>query len=139
MSVAIEKKLRLSGLRPTKQRVALAQMIFSRGHRHIAAEDLHEEASAAGVPISLATVYNTLHQFTEVGLLRMIAVEGAKSWFDTNISDHHHFYLEHEGRIVDMPESTGAKPIIANLPCPPEGLEIVNVDLIVRLRPQQQP
>jgi len=117
--------------------MALARLIFAQGPRHIAAEDLHEEALAAGVPVSLATVYNTLHQFTEAGLLRMIAVEGAKSWFDTNISDHHHFYLEHEGRIVDMPESMGARPMIANLPRPPEGMEIVNVDLIVRLRPQQ--
>jgi len=138
MSAVIEQKLRKSGLRPTKQRLALARMIFSRGHRHIAAEDLHEEATKAGVPISLATVYNTLHQFTEAGLLRMIAVEGAKSWFDTNISDHHHFYLEHEGRVIDMPEGSNGQPVIANLPCPPEGLEIVHVDLIVRLRPQQK-
>jgi len=131
------EKLRKNGLRPTKQRMALARLIFAHGHRHIAAEDLHEEAMAANIGVSLATVYNTLHQFTASGLLRIIAVEGTKTWFDTNISDHHHFYLEHEGRIVDIPETGSHQPTIANLPPPPEGLEIVNVDLIVRLRPKQ--
>jgi len=132
----IEERLRKSGLRPTKQRLALARLIFAQGHRHIAAEDLHEEALAANVGVSLATVYNTLHQFTMAGLLRIIAVEGAKTWFDTNISDHHHFYLEHEGRIIDISETGCGQPAITNLPLPPEGLEIVNVDLIVRLRPR---
>jgi len=134
---AVDERLRVHGLRPTKQRLALARLIFAQGHRHIAAEDLHEEALRADVGVSLATVYNTLHQFTAAGLLRIIAVEGAKTWFDTNISDHHHFYLEHEGRVVDIPETGQGQPTIANLPTPPEGLEIVNVDLIVRLRPRQ--
>jgi len=135
--VELGVRLRKSGLRPTKQRLALAQLIFSHGHRHITAEELHEEALAANVGVSLATVYNTLHQFTVAGLLRIIAVEGAKTWFDTNISDHHHFYLEHEGRVVDIPEVGNGQPMITNLPPPPPGLEIVNVDLIVRLRPCQ--
>jgi len=133
----LDVRLRESGLRPTKQRMALARLIFSRGHRHISAEELHEEALAANVDVSLATVYNSLHQFTIAGLLRIIAVEGAKTWFDTNISDHHHFYLEHEGRVIDIPETENGQPMITNLPPPPEGLEIVNVDLIVRLRPRQ--
>jgi len=133
----IDERLRQSSLRPTKQRRALARLIFAQGHRHIAAEDLYEEASKADIGVSLATVYNTLHQFTAAGLLRIIAVEGAKTWFDTNISDHHHFYLEHEGRVIDIPEADCGKPTIANLPLPPEGFEIVNVDLIVRLRPTQ--
>jgi len=133
----LDERLRRSGLRPTKQRLALARFIFAQGHRHIAAEDLYEEALKADIGVSLATVYNTLHQFTAAGLLRIIAVEGAKTWFDTNISDHHHFYLEHEGRVVDIPETGCGQPTITNLPTPPEGLEIVNVDLIVRLRPQQ--
>jgi len=133
----IEKRLREIGLRPTKQRMALARLIFAHCHRHIAAEDLHEEAVSADVGVSLATVYNTLHQFTAAGLLRIIAVEGAKTWFDTNISDHHHFYLEHEGRVVDIPDTGYGQPTITNLPQPPAGLEIVNVDLIVRLRPHQ--
>jgi len=133
----LEEKLRKNGLRPTKQRLALARLIFARGPRHIAAEELHEEAIEAKVGVSLATVYNSLHQFTAAGLLRIIAVEGTKTWFDTNISDHHHFYLEHEGRVVDIPEMGCGQPLISNLPPPPEGLEIVNVDLIVRLRPRQ--
>jgi len=133
----LEEKLRKNGLRPTRQRLALAQLIFAQGHRHIAAEELHEQALASNVEVSLATVYNTLHQLTSVGLLRIIAVEGAKTWFDTNISDHHHFYLEHEGRIIDIPKAEAGQPMISNLPPPPDGLEIVNVDLIVRLRPRQ--
>lgn len=134
----LEDRLRASGLRPTKQRLALAKMIFAKGHRHIAAEELHDEAVSAAVPISLATVYNTLHQFTEAGLLRIIAVEGSKTWFDTNISDHHHFYIENEARVIDIPEGPQGQPVITNLPTPPEGMEVVNVDLIVRVRPIQR-
>ena len=110
--------------------------MFSKGNRHIAAEELHDEAVKASVPVSLATVYNTLHQFTDAGLLRIIAVEGSKTWFDTNISDHHHFFLEGENEIVDIPSGPEGKPIVGNLPEPPEGMEISHVDLIVRLRPK---
>ncbi|MBI0163559.1 transcriptional repressor [Bartonella sp. M0283] len=130
----LEKRLREKGLRPTRQRMALADLLFSKGNRHIAAEELHEEAVKASVPVSLATVYNTLHQFTEAGLLRIIAVEGSKTWFDTNTSDHHHFFLEGENEIVDIPSGPEGKPIVGNLPEPPEGMEISHVDLIVRLR-----
>nr|WP_210326994.1 Fur family transcriptional regulator [Bartonella sp. M0283] len=130
----MEKRLREKGLRPTRQRMALADLLFSKGNRHIAAEELHEEAVKASVPVSLATVYNTLHQFTEAGLLRIIAVEGSKTWFDTNTSDHHHFFLEGENEIVDIPSGPEGKPIVGNLPEPPEGMEISHVDLIVRLR-----
>lgn len=130
----LEKRLREKGLRPTRQRMALADLLFSKGNRHIAAEELHEEAVKASVPVSLATVYNTLHQFTEAGLLRIIAVEGSKTWFDTNTSDHHHFFLEGENEIVDIPLGPEGKPIVGNLPEPPEGMEISHVDLIVRLR-----
>ncbi|GAA4659035.1 iron response transcriptional regulator IrrA [Bartonella pachyuromydis] len=132
----LEKRLRQNGLRPTRQRLELAYMIFSQGNRHIAAEELYEEAVRAGVPVSLATVYNTLHQFTEAGLLRIIAVEGSKTWFDTNTSDHYHFYIEGENRILDIPCDLGEAPIIGNLPKPPEGMEISHVDLIVRLKPK---
>ncbi|EJF91271.1 iron response transcriptional regulator IrrA [Bartonella tamiae] len=134
--IELEKHLRERGLRPTRQRLALASMLFARGNRHIAAEDLHEEALKASVPVSLATVYNTLHQFTQAGLLRIIAVEGSKTWFDTNTSDHHHFYLEDENRIIDIPHGPEGQPIIGNLPTPPENMEISHVDLIVRLRPR---
>nr|WP_210329421.1 Fur family transcriptional regulator [Bartonella choladocola] len=134
----LEKRLREKGLRPTRQRMALADLLFSKGNRHIAAEELHAEAVKAAVPVSLATVYNTLHQFTEAGLLRIIAVEGSKTWFDTNTSDHHHFFLEGENEIVDIPSGPEGKPIVGNLPEPPDGMEISHVDLIVRLRPKDE-
>jgi len=131
----IDERVRGAGLRPTRQRVALAELLFAQGDRHLTAEQLHEEALAAGVPVSLATVYNSLHQFTEVGLLRILAVEGSKTYFDTNTSDHHHFFIEGENRVFDIPEA----PVrITNLPAPPEGMEIVNVDIVVRLRPTRR-
>ncbi|MCT8999146.1 iron response transcriptional regulator IrrA [Chelativorans intermedius] len=132
---AAEQRVRQAGLRPTRQRVALAQLLFASGDRHISAEELHEEALGAGVRVSLATVYNTLHQFTEAGMLRILPVEGSKTYFDTNTSDHHHFFFEDENRLVDIPEG----PVqIANLPVPPEGMEIANVDIVVRLRPKER-
>ncbi|PIT70445.1 iron response transcriptional regulator IrrA [Bartonella tribocorum] len=134
----LEKRLRQNGLRPTRQRLGLAHMIFSQGNRHITAEELYEEVVRAGVPVSLATVYNTLHQFTEVGLLRIIAVEGSKTWFDTNTSDHYHFYIEGENRILDIPCDLEEALIIKNLPTPPKDMEISHVDLIVRLKPKNQ-
>lgn len=131
----VDERVRGAGLRPTRQRVALAELLFAQGDRHLTAEQLHEEALAAGVPVSLATVYNSLHQFTEVGLLRILAVEGSKTYFDTNTSDHHHFFIEGENRVFDIPEA----PVrVANLPAPPEGMEIVNVDIVVRLRPTRR-
>jgi Fur family transcriptional regulator, iron response regulator len=130
-SVAVDKRVREAGLRPTRQRIALADLLFAKGDRHLSAEELHEEAIAAGVPVSLATVYNALHQFTQAGLLRILAVEGSKTYFDTNTSDHHHFYIEGENRIFDIPSG----PVtVSNLPDPPEGMEIANVDIVVRLR-----
>jgi len=132
--MAIEKRVRDAGLRPTRQRVALASLLFAKGDRHLSAEELHEEAVAAGVPVSLATVYNSLHQFTEAGLLRILAVEGSKTYFDTNTSDHHHFFIEGENKVFDI--DPGAVKVL-NLPEPPEGLEIANVDIVVRLRPKR--
>src|SRR5690349_23194582 len=90
----IRAMLRQAGLRPTRQRLALAELLYGKGNRHISAEGLHEEAMVQRVPVSLATVYNTLHQFTEAGLLREVAVDGSKTYFDTNTSDHHHFFVE---------------------------------------------
>ncbi|MET3615370.1 Fur family iron response transcriptional regulator [Rhizobium aquaticum] len=126
-----ESRLRDSGLRPTRQRIALAELLFAKGDRHLTAEELHEEATFAGVPVSLATVYNTLHQFTEAGLLRVLAIESAKTYFDTNVSDHHHFYVEGDSEVVDIPVSNLE---ISNLPEPPEGMEIAHVDVVIRLR-----
>ena len=132
----VEQRVRDAGLRPTRQRVALASLLFAKGDRHLSAEELHEEALSAGVPVSLATVYNALHQFTEAGLLRILAVEGARTYFDTNTSDHHHFFIEGENTIFDI----AAGPVrVTDLPEPPEGMEIANVDIIVRLRPKRQP
>ena len=134
-SVDIERRVREAGLRPTRQRVALADLLFAKGDRHLSAEELHEEALHAGVAVSLATVYNTLHQFTDAGLLRILAVEGARNYFDTNTSDHNHFFVEGENRVMDIEQG----PVtVLNLPEPPEGMEIANVDIVVRLRPKSR-
>ncbi|MBB4955044.1 Fur family iron response transcriptional regulator [Agrobacterium vitis] len=129
----VEAKLRRSGLRPTRQRVALAALLFAKGDRHLTVEELHEEAVAADVPVSLATVYNTLHQFTEAGMIRVLAVESNKTYFDTNVSDHHHFFVEGRNEVLDIPISNIE---IGNLPQPPEGMEISHVDVVIRLRPK---
>nr|WP_316651287.1 Fur family transcriptional regulator [uncultured Gellertiella sp.] len=129
-----ETRLRRSGLRPTRQRMALADLLFAKGDRHLTVEELHEEAVTAGVPVSLATVYNTLHQFTEAGMIRVLAVESARTYFDTNVSDHHHFYVEGRNEVLDIPVSSIE---IGNLPEPPEGMEIAHVDVVIRLRPKQ--
>ena len=125
------ERLREAGLRPTRQRQDLARLLFARGHRHISAEGLHEEAMAEAMPVSLATVYNTLHQFCAAGLLRAVAVESARTYFDTNVDDHHHFFIEDEDRVVDVPASSIS---VSDVPEPPEGMEIARVDVIVRLR-----
>lgn len=124
--------LRDAGLRPTRQRVALAQLLFSRGDRHVSAEKVYEEAVTARIAVSLATVYNTLNQFTEVGLLRELPVAGAKSFFDTRTSPHHHFFDVEHGRMVDVAADAVS---IAALPEPPPGMEIAGVEVMIRLRP----
>lgn len=126
----VARLLRDAGLRPTRQRVALAHLLFAEGDRHVTAEALHEEAQVRKVPVSLATVYNTLHQFTEAGLLREVAVEGAKTYFDTNTSNHYHFFCEPSGKLMDI--ATGAIRI-EGLPEAPEGMTISRVDVLVRL------
>ncbi|MBY6241320.1 iron response transcriptional regulator IrrA [Methylosinus sp. Sm6] len=123
-------RLIAAGMRPTRQRVALGELLFRGGHRHVTAERLYEEALAAALPVSLATVYNTLHQFTDVGLLREIAVDGARVYFDTNVSEHHHFLVEDGDGLVDIP---GSEVDIVNLPAPPPGMRIARVDVVVRL------
>ena len=126
----IARILREAGLRPTRQRVALAQLLFAGDDRHVTAEMLHEEALARKVRVSLATVYNTLHQFTAAGLLREVAVEGAKAYFDTNTSNHYHFFCERSGKLMDI--ATGSIRI-EGLPEAPEGTAISRVDVLVRL------
>lgn len=127
----VREMLREVGLRPTRQRLALGWLLFAKGDRHITAEMLHEEAQRARFPVSLATVYNTLHQFTEVNLLREVAVDGSKTYFDTNASDHHHFYVEGDSKLLDIPT---AEVMVDKMPVPPEGYEVARIDVVVRLR-----
>jgi Fur family iron response transcriptional regulator len=122
--------LRAAKLRPTRQRLALARMLFDKGDRHVTAEQLHGEALAASVRVSLATVYNTLHQFIGAGLLREVVVDPGRSYFDTNVSDHHHFFHEESGRLQDIP---GERVAVAELPAPPDGTQIRRVDVIIRV------
>lgn len=123
-------RLRSVGLRPTRQRLALAKLLFEAGHRHVTAEDLHKEARDADVRVSLATVYNTLHQLTEAGLLREVVVDSGRSYFDTNNHDHHHFFHAESGRLQDIP---AGRISVANLPEPPAGTEVSRVEVIVRV------
>jgi Fur family transcriptional regulator, iron response regulator len=128
---SLRGKLRQARLRPTRQRIALGWLLFGRGNRHLTAEMLFEEARAAKLPVSLATVYNTLHQFTAAGLLREIAVEGARAYFDTNPTPHHHFLIEETGALIDIPDRDIA---MGQLPSPPSGCEVASVDVVVRVR-----
>ncbi len=123
-------RLRNAGLRPTRQRLALARLLFEQGDRHLTAEGLHAEALAAGVCVSLATIYNTLHQFTTVGLLRQVVVDGAKTYFDTNIAEHHHFFIEDDAVLMDIP---GSGVQVCGLPPAPDGMTPRRVDVIVRV------
>ena len=114
----VKAMLRQVGLRPTRQRMALGWLLFGKGDR-------------AKVPVSLATIYNTLHQFTEVGLLRQLAVDGSKAYFDTNTTTHHHFFIEGRDELVDI---SAADVVVGKTPAAPEGFEIARVDVVVRLR-----
>lgn len=124
-------RLRKAGLRPTRQRLELAGLLFRQGDRHLTAESLHDEAQASGIGVSLATVYNTLNQFTEAGLLRQVVVDAARSYFDTNTCEHQHFYCEDENRLIDIP---GDSIAVAGVPTPPKGTRIERVDVVIRLR-----
>jgi Fur family iron response transcriptional regulator len=130
----VKEKLRQVGLRPTRQRIALGCIMFGKGDRHVTAEMLYEEATRAKVPVSLATVYNSLHQFTQAGLLRHVAVDASSAYFDTNNSAHHHFFIEDKNELMDIAASD---MIVGKMPIPPEGYEITCVDVVVRLRRKQ--
>ncbi|MBL6927863.1 MAG: transcriptional repressor [Rhodospirillales bacterium] len=123
-------RLRDAGLRPTRQRLALAKILFEGGDRHLTAEMLHAEVLSANVRVSLATVYNTLHQFTSSGMLREIVVDASRSYFDTNTTEHHHFFMEGSGSLVDIP---GGDIVVSKVPQVPEGREVKRVDVIVRV------
>jgi Fur family transcriptional regulator, iron response regulator len=127
----LPETLRLAGLRPTQQRLALAELLYGKGDRHICAEVLHAEALAANVPVSLATVYNTLNQFKAAGLLRELAIEGDRSYFDTNTSNHFHFFDTQTEELVDL-DADGVS--VSGLPPVPQGKVIDRIDVIVRLK-----
>lgn len=124
--------LRAAGLRPTRQRRDLAGLLYGAGDRHVTAEVLHREAVEAGIRVSLATVYNTLHQFTEAGLLRQVVVDAQRSYFDTNTGHHHHFYNTADQELIDIP---GDHVAVTSLPTPPDGMAIEQVDVVVRISP----
>ena len=130
-SPKLAERLRTAGLRLTRPRLALSRLLFDGDNRHITAEQLHEEASAALISVSLATVYNVLHQFTAAGLLREVVVEPGRSYFDTNIDDHHHFFCEASGALRDI---AGRDVTISGIPVPPAGTEISRIEVIVRVR-----
>ena len=124
------ERLKQAGMWPTRQRLALARLLFGARDRHFTAEQLHGEALEADVRVSLATVYNTLHQFTRAGLLREVVVEAGRSYFDTNTDDHHHFYFEKTGELQDIP---GEALSLTTLPAPPGGAKVRRVDVVIRL------
>lgn len=129
---AIRDRLREAGLRPTRQREELALLLFGEGDRHVTAEALHREAMMAGTQVSLATVYNTLHQFTEAGLLREVVVDSGRAYFDTNTSRHHHFFNTRTHELADI---HGDAISVGRLPTPPEGTEVEDVEVVVRVTP----
>ncbi len=124
------QRLQDVGLRPTRQRLGLAKLLFDEGDRHVTAEQLHGEAMGDNLKVSLATVYNTLNQFTEAGLLREVVVESSRSYFDTNTSEHHHFFHERDGMLEDIPCD---HVILTRVPEPPKGKRVARVEVIVRL------
>src|ERR1700753_2917230 len=131
MTALAAGKLRAAGLRPTRQRMELAAHLFRGPDRHVTAGSLHDEVSVAGIKVSLATVYNTLHQFTEAGLLRQVVVDAARGYFDTNTGDHQHFFLEDEGTLIDIP---GEAIQVAGVPTAPAGMAVDRVDVVVRVK-----
>lgn len=125
-----------AGLRPTRQRLTLASLLVGDGqHRHVTAEGLYSQALERGEKVALATVYNTLRAFCEAGLVLEVTVDGSKSYFDTRTDDHPHFYWGDSGMLTDAPK---AQLKIAELPEPPEGMEVDKIDVVIRLRPKVQ-
>lgn len=127
----VHETLRGVGLRPTRQRLGLARLLFENGDRHVTAEQLYEEAVNSNLRVSLATIYNTLNQFTEAGMMREVVVEPGRSYFDTNTSDHHHFFHEETGQLQDIP---GDAISVGKVPEPPAGTHVERVDIIVRIK-----
>ena len=130
----IEAKLRDAGVRPTRQRLDLAGLLFGNGNRHVTAEMLHAEALRNGISVSVATVYNTLNHLAGAGLLREVAIEGSKTYFDTTISDHQHFYFENDGRLIDLGPEEEVSVAVRKLP---EGMKVARIDVLIRLVPDE--
>ena len=124
------ERLRVAGLRPTRQRIALATLLFEGEHRHVTAESLHGDAQGAAIRVSLAPVYNTLHQFTKAQLLRQIVVDSQRCYFDTNTDDHHHFFFEDTSRLEDIP---GENIVVSKIPAAPDGKTIKRIDVVIRV------
>lgn len=130
------RKLKASGLRPTRQRIALAKLLLDSGPRHVTAEELFQEARTVGIPVSLATVYNTLHQFTAAGIMTEVVVGSGQSYFDTNPSSHYHYFDKSTGEIIDVDEDAIE---FVKLPEPPAGKVIDRIDVVVRIRSAADP
>ncbi len=128
----VTQRLLEVGLRPTRQRLLLGHLLLSGDCRHVTAEALHRESKAANANISLATIYNTLHQFTECGLLKEVVVDGGRAYFDSNTAQHHHFYVPETGQLMDVPHEMVQ---ILGLPEAPPGMEVERVDIMIRLKP----
>ena len=127
----LENRLRLVGLRPTRQRVAIAKLLLDGRHRHISAESLSTEIRESGTQMADGTVYNTLNQFTDAGLLRRVTVHNEYSLFDTNVEHHHHFYDSDADCLIDIP----ADQVVLNvLPDAPDGYEFQSIDVIINIR-----
>jgi Fur family iron response transcriptional regulator len=124
------QRLKSVGLRPTRQRLALSRLLYEGGDRHVTAEQLHSEAMSAGMRVSLATVYNTLHHFTAVGLLSEVVIGPGRSYFDTNVDTHHHFYFVRSGNLQDIPADSLQ---LNRLPDAPPGTRVQRVDVVVVL------
>ena len=127
----VRQRLRQAGLRPTRQRMAIGRLLFGPAHRHVTVDDLSQEAQAAGERLSLATIYNTLHHFSDAGLVRRICTGSERVYFDTDPGDHHHFYAEAESLVIDVPKGNVA---VDRLPVPPSGYEITRVDVVIHIR-----
>lgn len=132
--LALAERLRLAGLRPTRQRVIIAELLLDGRHRHVSAEGLNAEIRAIGVQVADGTVYNTLNQFTEAGLLRRVTLHNEHSLFDTNIDHHHHFYDAAADQLFDIPAD---HVMLTNLPEAPEGHNISSVDVVIQITPKQ--
>ena len=126
----LSSKLRAAGLRSTRPRLALAHLLFGAGNRHVTAESLYEEARQAGLIVSQATIYNTLNQFLSAGLLSAVVVDHSRSYFDTNVTEHHHFFIEDETRLIDIPLN---EVVLSTMPDAPEGYNLAGVDVVIRL------